>query len=334
MPRQVRRLFARLIDPGRLDAALHNTLRGKRGRPDAAWAWFRREAIVARLANTLSRGTWQPRGFQRLLLRDPKPRVIARAPIEDRIVHTAVAELLAPTFLRSAHDEDFACRPGFGTHRALLRLLELARRWNHVLHLDLRSDFASVNVDRLRAQVGARVRDPRFLQVLDRILDSGRGFYDAPIARRHAHMRADWPPPGRGLPMGACTSQLLACHVYLAPMDRLVKRQLRIPGYLRYVDDFFLFADRRSALLEARRALAEYGAAELDLRFKHIRPRLRSCRAGFDALGMRVERRGLAALPRSLRRLQGRARAFVDGQGDAARLARSMRASIAHQMFG
>ena len=51
----------------------------------------------------------------------------------------------------------------------------------------------------------------------------------------------------RGLPIGNLTSQFWA-NGYLNPFDHFVKRELRCPAYLRYVDDFLLFGDDKASL--------------------------------------------------------------------------------------
>ena len=66
----------------------------------------------------------------------------------------------------------------------------------------------------------------------------------------------------RGLPIGNLTSQFWS-NCYLHPFDLFVKRELGCRAYLRYVDDFALFADtasRRSGL-EGRAPVAAGGAA-------------------------------------------------------------------------
>jgi len=45
----------------------------------------------------------------------------------------------------------------------------------------------------------------------------------------------------RGLPIGNLTSQIWA-NCYLHHFDLFIKRELECKGYLRYVDDFALFA--------------------------------------------------------------------------------------------
>lgn len=73
-------LLPRLVDPDAMELALRATVRGKRTRPDVAWLLFREEAVVERLCAELAGDRWQPQGFELVHIRDPKPRVIARAP--------------------------------------------------------------------------------------------------------------------------------------------------------------------------------------------------------------------------------------------------------------
>ncbi len=59
-----------------------------------------------------------------------------------------------------------------------------------------------------------------------------------------------------GLPIGNLTSQFWS-NCYLNPLDHFVKRELRCPAYLRYVDDLALFSDSKRgalALEEGHRA--------------------------------------------------------------------------------
>jgi hypothetical protein len=60
----------------------------------------------------------------------------------------------------------------------------------------------------------------------------------------------------RGLPIGNLTSQFWA-NCYLNHVDHFVKRDLRCPGYLRYVDDILLFADDKRSLWAWHDALIE-----------------------------------------------------------------------------
>ncbi len=307
-----RKLFPRLVDPACLERAAAATVCGKRRRRDVAWFLFRQEEEIERLRAELAAEAWRPAGYELVSVRDPKPRLIARAPIADRVVFTALVQLMEPAFLAGLCPEAYACRPGYGTHRAVLRLWELARRYRYVLHLDVRSYFPSIDLGILRRLLRRRIWDRRFLAVVDRVLDSGTGLYDTPAARAQGRIAPDWPPPGRGLPIGSSTSQLFAAHVFLAELDHFIKRQLRVPGYLRYLDDFFCFGATRGELRSWRGSIRDWLAEERDLRLKHPEAPVLSCRSRLDALGYQISREGIHARPRALHRLRKRLTTEID----------------------
>ena len=193
-----RPLFETLVDPAHLERAARLTMRGKRNRPDVGRFLVDRLGRLAALRQALVDGTWSPQGFDLLRIRDPKPRIIARAPLLDRVVHTALVEALRPRFDPSLMPGDYACRPGYGTHRAVRRLQMFMQRHRFAVHLDVRECSPSIDIAMVSALVRRRVRDPRFLAVLDRVLADGPPLYRLPAVRRHARLDADWPPPGRG----------------------------------------------------------------------------------------------------------------------------------------
>ena len=312
--RSARHLFTRLCEAQHLDDAATATVRGKRRRADVAWFLFRREAELEGLRRKLLTGDYRPEGFELVRIRDPKPRLIARVPILERVLHTALVTLMEPVFFRSLLPNAYACRPGYGAHRAVLRLLELMRRHRFAVHLDVKSYFPSIDVEILRRLLARKIRDERFLEVVGRVLESGRGIYEVPEARRMAGLDGDWPPAGRGLPIGSYTSQLFAAHVYLSGFDHFVKRDLKAPGYVRYVDDFFLFGDRRADLRHWRGSVGRWLAAQRGLRLKHPEARILSCGGSLHGLGYRIRRRGVEALPRALKRLARRAAAEGEGR--------------------
>lgn len=65
----------------------------------------------------------------------------------------------------------------------------------------------------------------------------------------------------RGLPIGNLTSQFWS-NVYMNKLDRFVQKILRCRAYLRYVDDFALFADSKQQLWEWKHDVIEFLATQ------------------------------------------------------------------------
>lgn len=329
--------FDALVDPDELRFAARRCFRGKRRRIDVASAIFDECRVLERLRRALVEGTFRPRRPEVLLVRDPKPRVIARAPLEDRLVQGALARLLEPRFLRRTVAGDLACRPGGGTHRALLRLLGALRRHRFAVHLDVRQYFPSIDTEIVERQVRTRVRDGRLCDLVAAFLVVGRGLLDGARARRFVGAPEDWPPPQRGLAIGSSLSQLIAAHLHLVELDHHVVRRQRVPVYVRYVDDLFLFGDTRGGLRTARREVERYLREELDLQLKHPEARILSCRGHLDALGSRVRRGGIEPSPRAVRRWRGRIGRYLrhdDPRETAAALGRSLVGQAGTLFFG
>lgn len=297
--RTARGLFQRLCDPDALDRAAQLTVRGKRRRADAAWFLFNRENELTRLQAELSELRYQPSRYELLRIHDPKPRLIARLPIADRVVQTALVKQMEPLFSRGLSGDAFACRERFGTHRAVLRIWQYLKRHRYVLHLDLKTYFSSIDLEILRRLLAAKIRDAPFLELVDRVLAAPRRPCFSTIATRDERAL-------QGLPIGSYTSQLFAAFVYLDACDHFIKRALRIPAYLRYVDDLFLFGNDRAEMKRWRRQVRDWLWDERRLLLKHPHAPILSCRGELHALGYRVTRESITALPRTLARIERR----------------------------
>ncbi|MFN9031080.1 MAG: reverse transcriptase domain-containing protein [Betaproteobacteria bacterium] len=259
MPRRHDGLFVRIANFRALHEAALRAVRGKRRKPGAAAFMARLEPECLRLERQLNDGSYRPGRHVDIVVRDPKRRVVSAAPLRDRVVHHALHAVLAPIFERGFIADSFANRVGKGTHRAIARYEQFRDRYRHVLRADIAEYFASIDHAALKADLRRRIACDRTLALCDAVIDAvidGAAttqptlrYFDgddlfAPLARR------------RGLPLGNLTSQFFA-NVYLDGFDHFVKEVLRAP-YLRYVDDFALFADDPGRLRQWQERIAAY----------------------------------------------------------------------------
>ncbi len=323
------RAFDELVSPLNLWRAWRDFSRDKRRRLDVAAFTLDADVEVHALARALREGRYVPGGYRVIRVRDPKRRVVAAAPVRDRVVHHAIYRTLAPTLNRSFIDHSYACLPDRGSHRALLRFAGEMRRRRYVLQLDVRRYFYSIDRSVLRALLWRRLPEPSLRALLDRVLASGAGLYQrADIV--------DWlgwegpMPDGVGLPIGNLTSQWWG-NLYLDGLDHHVCRTLRVPAYQRYMDDLTLFGDDRGALLAARDQTADWLTRERRLTLKDPAARPERCDGRVRYLGYTISRGGLTLGPKARGRLREH---LTDATTDSERLRASVASYAAAWMLG
>ncbi|MCI0576431.1 MAG: reverse transcriptase/maturase family protein [Chloroflexi bacterium] len=252
-----RNLYARVHDWDNLYLAYCKARKGKRSRSPAATFEFYQEENLVRLQNELAHKTYQPGVYHSFYIHEPKRRLISAAPFRDRVVHHALCNVIEPLFERSFVYDSYANRIGKGTHRALIRCQQLARRYPYVLQCDVRQFFPAIDHAILRGILARKIADAGVMWLADCILASGQGVlaeqYEMQWFLGDDLLAVHRP---RGLPIGNLTSQFWA-NCYLNPFDHFVKRELKCQGYVRYVDDVLLFARDKPALWTWREAVME-----------------------------------------------------------------------------
>jgi len=252
-------MYTQLASWDNLLLAYRQAARGKRGQPNVAAFEHRLEDNLFALREELLSHRYRPGPYTSFTIQEPKRRLISAAPFRDRVVHHALCNLIEPIFERSFIADSYANRIGKGTHRALARCQQFARRYRYVLQCDVRQFFPSIDHAILRAALARKITCDDTLWLVDGILNSGAGVlsevYDMVYFPGDDLLAATRP---RGLPIGNLTSQFWA-NVYLNAFDHFVKRRLRCAAYLRYVDDFMLFADDKTILWAWRADLTRHG---------------------------------------------------------------------------
>jgi retron-type reverse transcriptase len=132
-----RHLYPKVCDWDNLYLAYRKARKGKRGRPPAATFEYDLEANLVQLWQELAEKTYTPGDYFSFYIHEPKRRLISAAPFRDRVVHHALCNLIEPIFEPSFIYDSYANRVGKGTHRALDRAQQFARRFRYVLQCDV-----------------------------------------------------------------------------------------------------------------------------------------------------------------------------------------------------
>lgn len=257
-----------IAHPDNLREAFLRAARGKGHRADVIAFRENLGAELAALRAEILAGKVAVGRFTTFTIHEPKERRIHAPCFRERVLHHALVGPCEADFDRWLVADTYACRKGRGREAALHRAEHYARRHLWFLKLDVTKYFDSIPHAVLLAEVGRRFRDARVVALWTRIVTA----YET--------------SPGRGLPIGALTSQHLA-NFYLGPVDRLVKETLHVPGYARYMDDMALWADDKAQLIDAKNQIESRLKDSLGLTLKsnwHLQPVAR----GMDFLGYRV----------------------------------------------
>ena len=289
--------------------AYRKASKGKRGQNNVAAFEYKLEDNLLQLQSELKQKIYQPGAYHSFYVHDPKKRLISAAPFRDRVVHHALCNVIEPIFERSFIHASYANRIGKGTHKALDRATQFARRYRYVLPCDIRQFFPSIDHELLYCLLGKKINNPETLWLVQQIIKSGVGVlseeYEMVYFAGDDLFSSGRP---RGLPIGNLTSQFWA-NCYLNPFDHFVKRELHCKGYVRYVDDFLLFSDSKEQLHDWREQII-CRLQELRLTLHENSAQVRPVKDGIPFLGFqvfpthrRLKRRKGIAFQRKFKRL-------------------------------
>lgn len=233
------------------------------------------------LQDKLQKGSYQPRPVKRVWI--PKAgskelRPLGVPTVEDRIVQTALRNVIEPIFERIFAEQSYGFRPGRGAKDALRRvdqLLKAGKVW--VVDADLKAYFDTIPQTPLMARVEEQIADSRVLELIEKLLQQGV-----------METAKGWRPTEKGTPQGAVISPMLA-NLYLNPLDQMMARQGR--EMVRYADDFVILCESQAEAQEVLERLGQWTeAAGLTLHPTKTRLIDARQRGGFDFLGYHFER--------------------------------------------
>lgn len=196
---------------------------------------------LTRLHETLSQGSYRPQDVKRVQI--PKPgsketRPLGIPTVRDRVVQTALRNVIEPIFEHGFAEQSYGFRPGRGCKDALRRVDQLVKRgYRYVVDADLKGYFDTIPHAALLERVAQKISDGRVLSLIEHFLKQG-------VMEEMQRFE-----PTEGTPQGAVISPLLS-NIYLDPLDHLMAER----GYemVRYADDFVVLCRTRE---EAETAL-------------------------------------------------------------------------------
>jgi len=270
----------------------------------------RKDPWLSRLANQLHRGSFRPTPPRWVDV--PKSsgsnemRRLGILNISDRVVHTAVKQILEPVLDPVFSNHSFGFRPGRSVPGALAEAIRRLSgqglhagsvrhgaeatnrlsgerrklRFRCLCKLDVANCFDSIDHEHLFSRFGHFVADTDLTELVAKLLGSS--------ATTHRFL---WRRRTVGVAQGSALSPLL-CNLALDGIDRLVSEQFGDDQVclLRYADDLLLLANTRS---DARRAagFVERALRHQRMRLKHSKTEIVPAENGIRWLGVEIRPR-------------------------------------------
>ncbi len=183
-----------------------------------------------KLREEIITGKYKVGKYKEFIIYEPKKRLIEALPYRDRVLLMCFCDnSLIPRLNKRLINDNVACRKGKGTLYGMNRLEYFLKkeffkgRDNNIYYLkcDISKYFPSINHKILLQKLKNMGFSKEEMWLLEKIIKEQPNNVD------------------KGLPLGNQTSQWFAL-LYLDRIDRLIKEELQIKGYVRYMDDFIL----------------------------------------------------------------------------------------------
>lgn len=291
------------------------------------------EENLVRLRDELMERTYKVGRSTCFIIEDPVKREIFAADFRDRVVHHLVYNYIMPLFERTFIADSYSCRKGKGTLYGVKRLEHHVRHCSkdytdtaYALKIDIQGYFMNIDRRRLldivmgdlmkyacrKSDTGQPWGEKLDYSLLSFLLEEII-LTDPTQNCLIKGKKSDWEglpdnkslfktPPGCGLPIGNLTSQLFS-NVYLNRLDQMVKRQLCVKHYGRYVDDSYIINSSYAVLKQQQAVIRSYLHEELGLKLHPKKCKIVKCCYGIDFLGVFVKPHRLYISNRTKKRI-------------------------------
>ena len=200
---------------------------------------------VHALIHQLKNKTYRVSDYTEFKVYEPKERIIQTSSFKDKVIqHSLCDNVIMPRLEKIFIYDNCAAQKGKGTLFGLDRLSEQMQKFHekygfqgYILKCDITKFFYNISHVQLKDIVAYHFGyDPDILWLCNLFIDSTEG---------------------KGIPLGNQINQGFAL-LYLDSMDKLIKHELGIEYYGRYMDDFYLIHPNKEYLKYCLEVIKSY----------------------------------------------------------------------------
>lgn len=237
--------FEKVIDFKNMYKAYKKAKRGKGYKKSSARFGIMALDGINKLIEQLKNKTYQISPYQEFKVYEPKERIIKTSSFKDKVVqHSLCDNVILPKLKQVFIYDNCAGQKGKGTLFGLNRLSEQMEQFykryginGYILKCDISKFFYSIHHEQLKDIVEYHFNyDKDICWLCNLFIDSTEG---------------------KGIPLGNQINQGFAL-LYLDDMDKLIKSELGVEFYGRYMDDFYLIHPSKEYLKYCLTVITEF----------------------------------------------------------------------------
>lgn len=243
-----------------LKQAIKNAAKGKLKYAHVRRTLLKIDKYTKKLSQNLKEGKFDPALYERKLIKTyGKEREIFKLPFyPDRCIQHAIAIVMLKRWSKSLTDDTYASWAERGINSKNLK-------WNlnyklrkaicsypfskdiYALQLDIKKCYPSINNEILKKRNLVYCGDEKLIELFYKIIDKTQG-----------------------LPIGNYISQLWV-NIYLSPLDRFIREEIKVDYYFRYMDDIIILSDNKEYLHQVQWRIINFCWYELKVEINHKR---------------------------------------------------------------
>lgn len=235
--KKLNNVWEKFCDVNTILRSINNAAKRKRKYRHVRTILADQQKYAEELSETLSEGRFSPSPYSVDIRKTEygKVREIFKLPFyPDRIVQHAISLVMRRKWDKSLTSDTYACLKKRGinckiaphnmNHKVKRAIESYRGRTVYVFKMDIAKCYPSIDNDLMAETYRRYCKDEKMLELLDLINYNGKG-----------------------LPIGNYLSQLWV-NIYLNPLDRFIKEELKARHYFRYMDDIVVLSEDKAML--------------------------------------------------------------------------------------
>lgn len=241
--KRVGNIYEQITKKENIRRAILNASKGKKNRKSVIRILGNIDYYVSDIYKMLLEKNYKPSSYIEMVIHDgtrKKERTIFKPRFyPDQVIHWCLMQQIQKIIEKGMYEYTCASIPDRGIHygaKYIKKILVRDRKnTKYALKLDVKKFYPSVDKEILKRKFRRVIKDGDTLDLIDKIIDSSK----------------------EGLPIGNYTSQWFA-NFFLQDLDHYIKEELKVPYYLRYMDDMLLFHRNKKELRKVKEKIEEY----------------------------------------------------------------------------